>query len=279
MKTVKDVLLILLSVPVSALLGALIECVEKFAGALMAGVRPRYFFRPFADAFYALRRRGTELGRAGLLGATAYAGFNAAACAALFLRDDLLPAILAILIGSLSMISAAWSLRSPFARDGARNEALKFFLYAPVLASFALAVRLATGSFTVEAVFAFGTPLIYNLPLIFVAVAAMIPVKAGTSPFDFSKDAAIEFNGPAAGMAAIGRWFERAFLYGVVAMFVATSAAWAVAVSLIALLVWTAADRFLGDLRPKTFLVWGSLAAALLVGINFLWIALGGAGK
>jgi ech hydrogenase subunit B len=185
-------------------------------------------------------------------------------------------AVFAFLIGSACLIGGSWSLNSPFSRYGARNETIKFLVYAPILALTAICIRMVTGSFLLMSVFTFNSPLIYNLPLVFIAVITLVAIKTSKSPFNFSGDATIEYNGSQSGLVTIGRWLERTFLYGIIVLFLATSFVGSALLSFVVFLVWSVSNRFTGNIGPGTFLKWGSLTALLLIGINLLWILLGG---
>lgn len=276
MSTWLDLLLIIISVPTSAVAGGLIACIEKFAGAVISERRPPYFFQPFEDFFSRFRTRGGELNRIQLYTAALYLVFDVVACAILFMRDDLLLAVFAFLTANAILIAGAGSLNSPYARMGAKYETFKFALYGTVLLIFAICVGRVTGSFLISDTFKAVSPLFYRLPLIFLLVAPIAAIKMGKSPFNFSKEMLIEFNGAQTAVLMLAGWFERVFLYALMYMFLAKSPAGGILLAFAAFAMQLVSDKFLGDVKPVTFLKWGSFTILLLAGINILWIFLGG---
>ena len=271
-----DVILILILIPASALAGGMIACLEKFAGALISGRKPAYFFQPFNDFLSRIRTVGSELNRMQLYSAALHLILSMTACAILFMRDDLLLAIFAFLMANAVLIAGVGSLNSPYSRMGAKHETYKFVLYGTVLFIFAVCVKQVTGSFIIADMFKTVNPLFYRLPLLFMLVAPIIAVRAGKSPFNFSKEMLIEFNGAQTSILMLAGWFERVFLYSMVYLFLAQNPASGIMLAFAVFVMQTVSDKFLGDIKPITFLKWGSFAVMLLAGINLLWIFLGG---
>jgi ech hydrogenase subunit B len=271
-----DLILILISIPASALAGGLIQCVEEFAGALVSARRPHYFFRPFADFFSRLKIAGSESNRFQFYSATLHLLFTAIACMILFTGDDLLLAILALLAANAILIAGAAGLNSPYARMGAKHESYKFALYGAVLIIFAICVKQITGTLLIADILKYTMPLLYRLPLVFILIAAVPAVLFGKSPFNFSGAMKIEFIGSQTSVLALAGWYERTFLYGLIFMFGAGNAFGGFALIFAVFAVQITADRFLGDFRPGVFLKWGAVAILFLAMINLLWIFLGG---
>jgi formate hydrogenlyase subunit 4 len=158
--------------------------------------------------------------------AISYLLFNATAAVMLFMGSDLLMLVFVLAIGDVSLIMGAMSVRSPYSRIGAQREIIQMMASEPVIILSAVGVYLVNHSFLGAYVFSQTKPLIFSLPLLFLALLIVLAIKLRKSPFDFStshhghqeliKGLTIEFSGFQLAIISIGEWFELVLLLGFV---------------------------------------------------------------
>ena len=85
---------------------------------------------------------------------------------------------------------------------------------------------MTTGSFEVSSIFDYGTPLLYKLPLAFVALLMILPIKLKKSPFDVAEGhqevvggAEIEYSGIFYEFLYTAKWLDYVFCYALVYLF------------------------------------------------------------
>jgi ech hydrogenase subunit B len=147
------------------------------------------------------------------------------ALAVLILGGDLLLVIFLHLLATAILVIAGFSTRSIFSHLGANRQALSALAYEPVLVVIAVCFYMATGSFNASSVIA-ADPLILKMPLAFIALLAVLPIKLKKSPFDIAEahqeivgGVEIEYSGPFYEALYTARWLEYLFGYAFIFMF------------------------------------------------------------
>lgn len=148
------------------------------------------------------------------------------ALAVLLLGGDLLLVIFLHLLSAGLLILAGFSTRSVFSHLGASRSAVSILAYEPVLILIAITFFVETGSFNAAAVFQQQEPLLYRMPLAFVALLLILPVKLQKSPFDVASahqeitgGAELEFSGIFYEALYTARWLDHIFCYTLVWLF------------------------------------------------------------
>ena len=148
------------------------------------------------------------------------------ALAVLLLGGDLILVIFLHLLSSALLILAAYSTRSIFSHLGANRMAISILAYEPVLIIMAVSMYMLTGSFNAGAAFATEQPLLYQMPLAFMALLLVLPIKLKKSPFDVAEahqeitgGAEIEFSGIFFEAIYTAKWLDYIFCYTLVFLF------------------------------------------------------------
>jgi len=131
----------------------------------------------------------------------------------------------------VSLIVGAMSVRSPYSKIGAQRELLQMLSYEPVLVFMTIGVYLTTNSFKISSIFEQDKPLLYTLPLVFVAFLFILTIKLRKSPFDFStshhghqeliKGLTTEFSGPQLAIIELTHWYDLVLLMALISLFFA----------------------------------------------------------
>ncbi len=148
------------------------------------------------------------------------------ALAVLILGGDLILVIFLHLLSSALLILAGYSTRSIFSHLGANRMAISILAYEPVLILMAVTIYMINGSFDVSVIFTSGESLILKMPLAFIALLMILPVKLKKSPFDVAEahqeitgGAEIEFSGIFYEAVYTAKWLDNVFCYTLVYLF------------------------------------------------------------
>jgi ech hydrogenase subunit B len=144
----------------------------------------------------------------------------------LLLGGDLILVIFLHLLSSALLLLAAYSTRSIFSHLGANRMAISILAYEPVLIIMAVSVYLVTGSFDTAVAFSWSEPLLYKMPLAFVALLLVLPIKLKKSPFDVAEahqevtgGVELEFSGIFYEALYTAKWLDYIFCYTLVWIF------------------------------------------------------------
>jgi formate hydrogenlyase subunit 4 len=167
-------------------------------------------------------------------------------------------------VASLALILGGLSVQSPYSRIGGYREILEVLAYEPVLVLMVAGIYLATGSFGVGSVFRQTGPLLFRLPLLFLAFLTILPIKLRKSPFDLSsshhahqeivRGVTTEYSGPYLALIEIGHWYELTFVLGLAGLFWVQSPAVAIVVAAVAFLLPILIDNISARLTWRTML-------------------------
>lgn len=148
------------------------------------------------------------------------------ALALLLLGTDLILVIFLHLLSSALLIMAGFSTRSIFSHLGANRTALSILAYEPVLIIIAVSLFINTGSFDAAAAFTSEEPLLFKMPLAFVALLLVLPIKLKKSPFDVAEahqeitgGVELEFSGLFFEAVYTAKWLDYIFCYTLVFLF------------------------------------------------------------
>jgi ech hydrogenase subunit B len=202
-----------------------------------------------------------------------------------FLRADLLLIFFVQAVGSVFLVIGAMSVPSPYSQVGAHRELLQIITYEPLLILVIVGIYLATGSFTLDAVYALEQPLLFKLPLMFLVLGFALTIKLRKSPFDISgshhahqeivRGVYTEYSGPTLAIVELAHWFEIVLVLGLVSLFWSTSLT-----GMVVLIALTYLVEILVDNTTSRMTWRWMLSSAWLVGIglsliNLLWLYYG----
>jgi len=144
----------------------------------------------------------------------------------LLLGGDLILVIFLHLLSTALLILAAYSTRSIFSHLGANRTAISILAYEPVLIIIAVSIFMLTGSFDAAAAFQSEQPLLFKMPLAFIALLLVLPIKLKKSPFDVAEahqeltgGVELEFSGIFYEAIYTAKWLDYVFCYALVYLF------------------------------------------------------------
>ncbi|MGZ3845687.1 MAG: respiratory chain complex I subunit 1 family protein [Flavisolibacter sp.] len=199
------------------------------------------------------------------------------ALAVLLLGGDFILVIFLHLLSTALLILAGYSTRSIFSHLGANRTAVSVLAYEPILILIAVSVYMLTGSFDVSSIFSYNEPLLVKMPLAFLALMLILPIKLKKSPFDIAEahqeitgGVELEYSGIFYEAIYTGKWLDEIFCYTLVYLFGANNPLIGFGLVLFAFLFVNALDNSSARVSYKQMLRF-SLAVALPIAfINLL---------
>jgi len=199
------------------------------------------------------------------------------ALALLLLGGDLILVIFLHLLSTSLLILAGYSTRSIFSHLGANRTAISILAYEPVLIIIAVSFYLVTGSFQTSAVYNYDKPLLLEMPLAFIALLLILPIKLKKSPFDVAEahqeitgGTEIEFSGIFYEAIYTAKWLDYVFCYTLVYLFAGNNILLGAALILFTFLFINALDNSSARVNYKQMLKFSLTVAFSLAFINLV---------
>jgi len=219
----------LVALVLAPFIGGFLRGVDRKLTARLQGRMGPPVWQQFYDFFKLVgkARRGTT--RGSLVWVWGYLLLTMVAVFMLFSGQDLLIIFFVLAFAGACLAFGAYSVRSPYSQIGANREIMQMLSYEPILLLAAVAIFLHTGTFKVSGIFEYGQPLLFTLPLAFVAVLIALTIKLRKSPFDISasehahqelvRGVYTEYSGRFLALIELTHWYELVLVLGIVALF------------------------------------------------------------
>lgn len=199
------------------------------------------------------------------------------ALAVLLLGGDLILVIFLHLLSTSLLILAGYSTRSIFSHLGANRMAISVLAYEPVLIIIAVSIFMLNGSFDTAVVFASNDPLLYKMPLAFVALLLILPIKLKKSPFDVAEahqeitgGVELEYSGLFFEAVYTAKWLDYIFCYTLVFLFAGSNILLGIGLVIFTFFYLAALDNSTARVNYKQMLRFSLGVAFTLAFINLL---------
>ena len=226
MRELVIILLVLVAAPV---LGGLLSGIDRIITARMQGRVGPPLLQPFYDLFKLLGKERFLVNQRQVLWAIGYLALIITSLAMLCLGSDLLVIVFVMAFAAICFVLGGLSTKSPYSHIGSQRELLQMLSYEPVLILLAIGVFMQNQSFLVKDIFAQPEPLLFSLPLVFIAVILILTIKMRKSPFDLStchhahqelvQGITTEYSGPYLALIELTHWYELVLVLGLVVLF------------------------------------------------------------
>ena len=220
------ILLVLFAAPV---LGGLLSGIDRIITARMQGRVGPPVLQPFYDLFKLLGKERFLVNQRQVLWAIGYLALIITSLAMLCLGSDLLVIVFVMAFAAICFVLGGLSTKSPYSHIGSQRELLQMLSYEPVLILLAIGVFMQNQSFLVRDIFTRPEPLLFSLPLVFIAVILILTIKMRKSPFDLStchhahqelvQGITTEYSGPYLALIELTHWYELVLVLGLVVLF------------------------------------------------------------
>lgn len=214
--------------------------------------------------------------------------FAVAALGMLVMGQDLLMLLFILAFSSIMLIMGAMSVRSPYSKIGAQREIIQMMAYEPILILMVVGIFLTTGSYMIGPLFSkvsgLNKPLLYDLPLVFLAFVYVLTIKLRKSPFDLStshhghqeliKGITTEFSGPQLAIIELTHWYELVLFLGLIALFFAKPIWVGIGIALVSYFLEMVIDNISARVTWKWMLKISWLAGIGMAMTNIIWLYL-----
>lgn len=275
------ILLVLVLAPVA---GGLLSGLDRKLSARMQRRKGPPLLQPFYDVWKLFEKEASTVNQMTRFFISFSLFFTALTVVFFFLGVDLLLCIFAYTLAAMFFVIAGYSSHSPYSFVGTGRELLQIMAYEPMILLTAFGYYMATGSFRTSAAAALDSPIILQLPFIFLGFLYVLTLKLRKSPFDLSmshhghqeivKGITTELTGSCLAMVEITHWYETIFSLGFVYLFFNFAAPWspvlAVCVCLFTFFMETFIDNVFARAKWELMLKSSWIVTAVLGGINLV---------
>lgn len=229
--SINNLIFAVIAIIAAPIVGGLLTGIDRKITARMQNRFGPPLLQPFYDFFKLLGKQGIAVNQTQMVYVMGHLFFAVGAFVMLVLKQDLLMLMFILAFSAVSLIMGAMSVRSPYSKIGAQREIMQMMAYEPVLLLMVVGVYKATGSFMISEIFNHDKPLLFSLPLVFLAFLYVLTIKLRKSPFDFStshhghqeliKGLTTEFSGTQLALIELTHWFDLVLLLGLITLFFA----------------------------------------------------------
>ena len=227
------ILLALAGLILAPIAGGLIGGIDRILTARVQGRVGPPLMQPFYDAAKLWGKQTTAANPWLTFCSWVYLGAAATSVVLFFMMSDLLLVFFVQAVGAVFLVIGALSVPSPYSQIGGQRELLQILAYEPLIILVIAGFYVATGSFKVDVIMAHETPLLLEIPLLFVVLGYALTIKLRKSPFDISgshhahqeivRGVYTEYAGRNLALLEIAHWYEVILFLGFCALFWATS--------------------------------------------------------
>lgn len=260
----------------------LLRGVDRKLTARMQNRRGPPIVQPFYDMVKLLSKSPILINNLQVTFAGAALLFQAAALALFVAGGDLLIAFFVSGAGSIFLVLGAFSVRSPYSYLGGQRELLAILAYEPVLFLAVLSLGMRS-SFLVSEL---RGGLLEDLPLVLLAMVPVMVILLEKSPYDVPaahqeliSGPYIEYSGPYLAIMEGARWFQLAFVLGVITLFVwndntMVSLLGKAAIVLLVLFVTIVIDNITARLTRERMVMFMLTVGIALVAVNLIYLTI-----
>jgi formate hydrogenlyase subunit 4 len=223
------ILLAIITILLTPLIGGLLRGIDRKLTARMQGRIGPPILQPFYDFIKLWNKDKNVAYRTHLMWAYGYLGFIVTGLVMFIIGADILMMMFMLAFGGVCLVLGALSIKSPYSHFGGNRELIQMLAYEPILFLVALAIFLKTNSFKISHIVAIQTPLLYSLPLAFIALVIVLLIKMRKSPFDISfchhahqeivRGPVTEFSGKYLALVELAEWYELVLIMGLLTIF------------------------------------------------------------
>jgi len=211
-----------------------------------------------------------------------YLASAAFSVALFFAQSDLLLIFFVQAAGAVFLVIGAYLVPSPFSQIGANRELFQILAYEPLVIIVIAGISLVTGSFKISDVYAYESPLLLKLPLLFIVLGYALTIKLKKSPFDISgshhahqeivKGVYTEYTGRLLALIEIAHWYETVLILGLCSLFWTTGVVGVVLLLSLTYLLEIVVDNISARLTFRWMLGSVLITGIALSSINLIWL-------
>lgn len=266
--------------------GGLLSGIDRKISARMQGRVGPSLLQPFYDVLKLFQKENVVVNISQNLYAFCLLFFTVFTGVLFVNGADLLLIIFSLTLAGIFFVLGGYSTFSPFSFIGSERELLSMLADEPMVILTAVGMYMVTKSFNVSDIAAFGMPLFYYIPGVFLGYIFILTIKLKKSPFDLSTShhahqelvsgITTEFSGKSLAWIELSHWYENVFLLGIIYLFFAPAPVIGVLVALLAYFLEIVIDNISARVKWQWMLKSAWFVAIVLGALNIfiLYIAI-----
>ena len=260
------------------ILGGLIYGLERVLRARMQRRQGPPLLQPFYDMAKLMDKRALIIHTTHAMLGVSHFFLLWLTVAAIFFGWNLLYVVFLHLSALIVLVMAGYSVRSVYSHLGANRELLAMVAYEPVLILVSVGFFLQSGSFEIAEIMQ-GGGYLFQMPLLFIALLMVIPIKVKKSPFDVVDahqeivgGVEVEYSGLFYEFIYMARFLDYLFIYSFVFLFGGNDLLLGTALVIAVFFLVNLADNATARVRSGDMLkiIYGG--ALTLAVVNLLWM-------
>ncbi len=266
------------------LLGALLSGLDRIITARIQSRVGPPLLQPLYDVIKLLRKSPIVVNRTQVIYAFSHLAFMMLAVYLLVVGQDYVMLLFVLAFSSIALILGGMSVRSPYSRIGSQREIILMAAYEPILVLSAVGIYLINKSFMIQHIMVSSRPLLFSMPLLFVAFLMAVAIKLHKSPFDIAtshhahqeivKGITLEYSGPYLAIIEITHFLEIFLLVALIGLFWATNVYMAIVLETVGFLGIIVVDNAVARLRNFWVMRFMWTVALGLAVVNIIWLYL-----
>ena len=226
-------LLALAAVLVAVPAGGLVAGTDRIITARLQSRKGPPLFQPFYDVLKLFGKAPCVSNPWLIFSAYVCLVSSATALLLFFMGGDLLLLFFVMTVGAVFRVAGALSVPSPFGNVGAQRELLQMLAYEPLIILTFVGMCMASGSFLIADIYRLDSPLLPQLPFLFIALGYALTIKLCKSPFDIAsshhghqevvRGVLTDYAGPQLALLEIAHWLDVVLILGLCGLFWHTS--------------------------------------------------------
>ena len=276
-------LMVVLVILIAPLFGALLSGVDRRITARAQGRIGPPILQPVYDTVKLFRKEPILLNRMQIIYAYLHLLFMIMAMLLLVFGKDSLMFLFVFAFSTLSLVLGGMCVRSPYSRIGSQREIMLMVAYEPILILLMIGLYLVNGhTFELAAPMQAGRPMLFSLPLLFVAFLVVLAIKLQKSPFDIAtshhahqeivKGITIEYSGPHLAILEVAHFYEMALLFFFILLFWSSPIWIGIMLASFSFFLMTVVDNAFARLTKMWIFKFMWTGALILAATNVLWL-------
>jgi len=282
--TLQNIIAIIVAIIGAPIIGGILSGVDRIISARMQNRYGPPLLQPFYDFFKLIGKERITVNQTQMVYVLGHLFFSMVCIIMLVLKQDLLMIMFVLAFSSVSLIMGAMSVRSPYSKIGAQRELMQMMAYEPVLLLMVVGIYLTNKSFMISNILENGKPLLFSLPLVFLAFLYVLTIKLRKSPFDFStshhghqeliKGLTTEFSGPQLAIIELAHWYDLVLLLSLISLFFANPLWVGIIIALVSFFLEMVIDNISARLTWRFMIKLTGVVGVGAAMTNIIWLYL-----